>query len=117
VSLNLRTGSNGILVNSASPATQGLFLGLSSNAAGFFTNDVASDAVGAVFSKNYIPTEGSYDVPDAGDTSPAFIAAGFTQARGVVWETTPMAHTAGATDVRLFRIGAANTAIGLSVTN
>ncbi len=117
VSLNLRTGSNGILVNSASAATQALFLGLSSNAAGFFTNDVAADAVGAVFSKNYIPGEGSYDVPDAGDTDPAFVAAGFTQARSVVWETSPMTHTAGATDVRLFRIGAANTAIGLSVTN
>ena len=49
VSLNLRTGSNGILVNSASAATQALFLGMSSNASGFFTNDVASDAVGAVF--------------------------------------------------------------------
>ena len=117
VGLNLKTGSNGILVNSASAATQALFFGISTNATGFFTNDVAADTVGAVFSKDYMPGAGSYDIPDAGDSSSAFIAAGFSQARSVVWETTPMAHVPGATDVRLFRIGTPYTTLGLTVTN
>jgi len=117
VSLNLRMGSNGILVNSASAATSMLFIGLSSNVSNFFTNDVGADTIGAVLSKSYIPTQGAFDVPDAGDTAPAFVAAGFAEARSVLWETVPMPHTAGATDVRLFRIGAVNTSVGLSVSN
>ncbi len=117
VSLNLPTSSNGILVKSASANTQAVFVGLSSNVAGFLTNDVSMDAVGAVLSKDYISGSGSYDIPDAGDTGSAFISTSFAQARSVVWETTPMMHITNATDVRLFRIATPNTAIGLSVSN
>jgi hypothetical protein len=117
VSLNLRTGSNGILVTSASPATQALFLGLNTNATNFFTNDVTADSVGAILSKQSAGGAGTYDVADAGDTSSAFVVAGLAQARSVIWETWPMVHTEGATDVRLFRIATPNTAIGLSVSN
>jgi hypothetical protein len=116
VSLNLRSGSNGILVTSASPATQALFLGLSTNATNFFTNDVTADSVGAILSKQSAGA-GAYDVADAGDTSSAFVVAGLAQARSVIWETSPMVHTEGTTDVRLFRIATPNTAIGLSVSN
>jgi len=71
----------------------------------------------AMFLKSYIPGEGAYDVPDVADTNAAFVVSGFTQARGVVWDTEPMAHADGATDVRLFRIFAVDTAVGLSVSN
>jgi len=117
VSLNLRSGLNGILVKSVPPATSALFFGLSATVSDFFTNDVASAAVGAMFLKSYIPTEGAYDIPDVGDTSASFVGAGFAQARGVVWDTEPMAHVDGATDVRLFRIFAVDTAVGLSVSH
>jgi hypothetical protein len=117
MSLNLRTGSNGIRVKSASTATQALFLGLAANATNFFTNNVAADSIGAILSKESAGGAGTYDVPDAGDTNSAFVVTGFAQARSVIWETSPMVHTEGATDVRLFRIATPNTAIGLSVHN
>jgi hypothetical protein len=117
VSLNLRTGVNGILIKSASAGTSALFFGVSSNVSDFFTSDVTSAEVGAIFLKSYIPTEGAFDIPDVGDTSADFVASGFTQSRGVVWDTEPMAHVDGATDVRLFRLFTVDTAVGLSVSN
>jgi hypothetical protein len=114
--LQLPSASNGISVSGATTPTASLF-GISTNQKGFLQNTSTGARVGRVMSKIYSATSGARDLPDAGFTDPAFIANGFAQARSVIWEATSYPHTAGATDVRIFRVYSANTAIGLLIAH
>jgi hypothetical protein len=112
--LALPSAGNGIRVGGNAP-TSALFFGVSANQPGYFRNAASSAQVGLVMAKIYTPASGASDLPDSGNSEASFVSGGFAQARSVVWETVPYAHVSGATDVRIFRVFTANTAVGLQI--
>jgi hypothetical protein len=113
--LVLPSASNGIQVSGNNASATGNFFGVTANQPGFFRNAATAGAFGLVMAKEYSASTGATDIPDVGINSASAVAGAFAQARGVVWDSAPFVHTAGATDVRLFRVFTANTAIGLRI--
>jgi len=113
--MTLPSASNGIVVTSASASTSALFFGMSGTVSGYFADTASAGDVGMLYAKLYTPGVGAVDLPDWGTSNATFIADGFRQARSVIWETAPLVHTPGATDVRLFRVFTSNAGVGLSV--
>jgi polygalacturonase len=113
--LALGSAANGIVVGANAAATNGLFLGISGNQAGYFKSATAGgDTIGLVLAKLGL-SNGPVNLPAWGRSDPGFVAGGLTQARSIVWASTPFPHTPGATDVRLFRVFTQNMAAGLTI--
>ncbi len=115
--LVLPAPANGIAVSGSNSASRGIFFGVSANQNGYFQDTAAAGTFGLVMAKFYEAGVGARDIPDAGSNVAPILASAFADARSVVWDSAPAAHVPGATDVRLFRVFTANTAVGLRISH
>ena len=111
--MDLRRASNGLRVELAARDSAALFFGMAATVPDYFNARAGEGKASLLFSKRYSPGTGARDIPDVGPADLDFVLEGFRQARSVTWETTPMAHQPGATDVRIFRVFDADTGTGL----
>jgi hypothetical protein len=109
----LPRASNGIRLQAPGAGAVVLLFGMTGTQPNYLDNSPDDAGLGFVFAKTYARETGALDLPDRGRSDIGFIAEGFRQARAIVWETVPFAHTDGATDVRLLRVFTDNSAVGL----
>jgi hypothetical protein len=110
----------GIYVGSETSQTNALFVGITdywSSAASdspltpmYFDRTSSGGNVGLFLSKAPLEAGGSANTPNLGTFDPSFLVEMFEQARSVVWDTMPYVAPSGATDVRIYRVGAQNSA-------
>lgn len=99
----------GIRIGAENNQTNALFLGMTSNKAGYFSRSSTGGSVGLVTSKTIDAQGRATNWADQGEDSAAFVTKMLGQARSLLWDTTPYSAPAGSTDVRIYRVKATQT--------
>jgi hypothetical protein len=86
-----------------------LLLGAEAYLDNYFLRTSSGGNVGIVASTQPDPTIFAAEIPNQGNTSTAFVSLMFSQLRSLVWESAPYVAPAGSTNVRLYRLGMADT--------
>jgi hypothetical protein len=99
------------------PGTNALFLGVGANTLNYYARQGSGGRVGFALMKQGAPYGGSLtsNPDDVGQTDDDAVVDGLTQLRGVQWDRAPSQAPVGATDVRIYRIFAANAQDGIAI--
>jgi len=112
-------GNNGVFVGterasqSGEPGTNVLLLGLSSDTSNYYSRSGSGGRVGFAMMKQ--ADLANMNPPDVGQTDDASVLDGLAQIRAVSWDRSSYQPPAGATDVHLYRIFAANAKDGIVI--
>lgn len=106
----------GIQIGSETSATNALFLGMSANKSTYFNRTMSVGSVGLHSSKTADGTRLALAAPNQGTDNDAFVVKMLAQLRSLQWDTAPSSLISGATDVRIYRVKADQSA-GISVPN
>jgi hypothetical protein len=117
--MNMHYSSNGILIDSETAQTGALFLGVSADWTSYFDRLSSGGTIGLALSRKALADDnmaGSAPTADKGQTDDNTIKGGMAQARAIVWDRTARTVPAKTvTDVRIYRVHAADTGLGLDV--
>ncbi|HET8868895.1 MAG TPA: glycosyl hydrolase family 28-related protein [Aquabacterium sp.] len=105
----------GIQIGTETSSTNALFMGMASNKAGYFQRNSSGGNVGLNTSKTADGSGVAMSTPDQGTSGNAFVTSMLAQLRALQWDSAPATVTDGATDVRIYRVKA-NQSAGISVS-
>ncbi len=96
----------GIQIGAESSATNGLFLGVAANKAGYYRRTASGGNVGLNTSKSADGSGVATSAPDQGTGDSSFLTTMLGQLRSLQWDSAATAAPGGATDVRIYRVKA-----------
>lgn len=96
----------GVHIGAESTATNALFLGMTSNMAGYFRRASSGGNVGLNTSKSADSNGAAITTADQGTGGSAFLTSMLAQLRALQWDSAAQTAPSGATDVRIYRVKA-----------
>ncbi|HEU4458071.1 MAG TPA: glycosyl hydrolase family 28-related protein, partial [Methylibium sp.] len=119
IEMTLQDAGNGVRAGQTTAETKALFAGIKSNQPRFFDGGSGAGKVKLMLAKEPLGS-GIASLVSAPATGAAnddsFVLEMLAQSRSVEWESAPATAPRGATDVRLYRLLTADSAVGLRIT-